>query len=70
MIYDWLVVNLKWRESLLVIMVASGYIGSYLVSNLILYMLNSQTLSLSYEYVLYIAVESAIAILLFRDKVL
>lgn len=70
MIYDWLIINLKWRESLLVIMVVSGYSFTFLINNLILYIANSPGLEFSGEYVFYAVAESALAIAFFRDKVL
>lgn len=69
-IHDWLKVNMKWRQCLLIIFIFSGYIGTLLMSNLILYILNQPRLWISYEYLIYIVVESVIAILLFKERVL
>ncbi|CZE49252.1 hypothetical protein [Campylobacter geochelonis] len=69
-VFDYLLTSLKFRNLLLVILVCVGYIGTFLVSNLISYMKNSPKLELSYEYGFYILVESAIAFLLFRGRIL
>ncbi|MBR8465666.1 hypothetical protein KDE13_04745 [Campylobacter sp. faydin G-140] len=67
---DWLFSTMRWRNCLLAILVASGYIGTFLVNNLISYIKNTTLLSLSHEYIVYIVAESILAIVLFRDRVL
>lgn len=69
-INDWLRINMKWRQMLLVIFVFSGYIGTFIASNIILYILNQPMDSMSYEYFIYIAIESLISIALFKERVL
>lgn len=69
-ILDWLYTTMKWRNCLLVIFVAAGYVLTLLVNNLFAYVLNEPNLSFSREYLFFIAFESIFAIVLFRDKVL
>ncbi|MFW5625190.1 MAG: hypothetical protein ACOCMW_05315, partial [Campylobacter hyointestinalis] len=70
-INDQLKINMKCRGCLLVIFVFSGYIGTFLLSDLILYILNQPLLGFNYEYYMYyIVVESAISVMLFKERVL
>lgn len=66
---DWIIVTFKSRAILLVLFVASGYLGVYLVSSMFLYIQNSPILNLDYEYAVYIAVESILSIVMFRERV-
>ncbi|WP_107790877.1 hypothetical protein [Campylobacter concisus] len=69
-VLDWLYTTMKWRNCLLIIFVASGYVLTFLVNNLFAYVLNEPNLTFSAEYLFFIALESVFAIVLFRDKVL
>ena len=69
-VLDWLYTTMKWRNCLLIIFVASGYVLTFLVNNLFAYVLNEPNLTFSAEYLFFIALESVLAIVLFRDKVL
>ena len=67
---DWLKTYIKWRKLLITIYVFSGYILTLAMSNIVLYILNQPRLELSYEYLLYAAIESLIALVIFRGRVL
>ena len=69
-VLDWLYTTMKWRNCLLIIFVASGYVLTFLINNLFAYVLNEPNLVFSSEYMFFIAFESILAIVLFRDKVL
>lgn len=69
-INDWLKINMKCRQCLLVIFVFAGYFGTFFISQLILYILNQPSLEISYEYFFYIFLESLICIFFFKDRVL
>ncbi|WP_169784177.1 hypothetical protein [Campylobacter curvus] len=68
-VVDWLFVTMKWRNCLLAIFVTSGYAMTFLVNNLIAYMENGSFLSFGIEYFFYIVIETILAIILFRDRV-
>lgn len=70
MFSDWLRINMKYRWFLLVIFVFSGYAGTLGFGNLFLYIFNEKLLQFSYEYIIFIAIESIICIVLFGKKVL
>lgn len=70
LINDWLKTNIKWRKLLITIYVFSGYIITLGVSNIVLYVLNQPRMNLSYEYLLYGAIESLIALVIFRGRIL
>ncbi len=69
-IYDWLIVNFKYRQLLLGVFVFAGYAGALIVSDLILYVMNEAHLSLNYRYLAFALVESVLATALFKDKIL
>lgn len=69
LICDWLIVTFKSRAVLLILFVASGYAGVYLISALLLYIQNSPILNFNFEYFIYIVSESILAIILFRRRV-
>ena len=69
-VLDWLYTTMKWRNCLLIIFVASGYVLTFLINNLFAYVLNEPNLVFSSEYMFFIGFESILAIVLFRDKVL
>lgn len=66
---DYLRVNIKCRACILIIFVASGYLSTFGISNLMSYISNSEFLKISYEYLYYIILESLMAIILFRWRV-
>lgn len=68
-ICDWLVVTFKSRAVLLIFFVSNGYLGTYLISSLLLYIKNLPILNFGYEYFVYTALESALAIVLFKERV-
>lgn len=69
-IFDWLFVSLKWRSGLLVIFVAAGYLLSYGISCLFYYMQTGNVFHIGFEYALFIFVESILAIVFLKSKLL
>ena len=65
---DWLIVTLKSRELLAVGFVASGYVWTCATSSFISYAANLPMLNFDYEYLIYIGVESVLAVVLFRGR--
>ena len=63
---DWLIVTLKSRELLAVGFVASGYVWTCATSSFISYVANLPMLKFDYEYLIYVGVESVLAVILFR----
>lgn len=70
MVVDWIKHAFKCRPCILAIFVASGYIGIYLTNNLLAYIMNIPFYPFSWEYGLYIVIDTIIAIVLFRDRML
>ena len=70
LINDWLKTNIKWRKLLITIYVFSGYIITLAMSNIVLYVLNQPRMKLDYEYLLYAIIESLIALVIFRGRIL
>lgn len=70
LINDWLKTNIKWRKLLITIYVFSGYIITLAMSNIVLYVLNQPRMKLDYEYLLYAIIESLIALVIFRRRIL
>lgn len=68
-VVDWIFATLKYRNTLLAIFVAAGYVGVFGVSNTINYILNRPFLQFGYEYGIFIAIEFLIAVVLFRGRV-
>lgn len=66
---DWLFATMKYRKTLLVIIVAFGYLSTYGVSNLINYIQNLPFLYIGYEYGVYVVLESILAIIFLRERV-
>ena len=67
---DWLKTNIKWRKLLITIYIFSGYIFTLAMSNIVLYILNKPRIELNYEYLLYAIIESLIALVIFRGRIL
>ena len=67
MVHDWLIINIKSRFFMIVIFNASVYLGVLLASNLFLYVLNENLLRYSSIYLYYIAIESVISFLVFKE---
>ena len=65
---DWLIVTLKSRELLAVGFVASGYVWTCATSSFISYAANLPMLKFDYEYLIYVGVESVLAVVLFRGR--
>ena len=65
---DWLIVTLKSRELLAAGFVASGYVWTCATSSFILYAANLPILKFDYEYLIYVGVESVLAVVLFRGR--
>ncbi|MCR8678917.1 MULTISPECIES: hypothetical protein [Campylobacter] len=70
LINDWLKTNIKWRKLLITVYVFSGYIITLAMSNIVLYVLNQPRMKLDYEYLLYAIIESLIALVIFRGRIL
>lgn len=70
LVNDWLKTNIKWRKLLITIYVFLGYGLSIAVSNIVLYVLNQPRMNLSYDYLLYASIESLIALVIFRGRIL
>ena len=60
----------KLRNIFLTFLVFYGYISTFLVSNLISYFNSNQVLNLTYEYLMYAVFESAVCVLLFKDRII
>lgn len=67
---DWLKTNIKWKKLLITIYIFSGYIFTLAMSNIVLYVLNQPRMKLDYEYLLYAIIESLIALVIFRGRIL
>lgn len=67
-IADWLLVTFKSKAILLVIFVASSYLCTFGVSRVFSYALNLPALNFGYEYLIYIALESLLAIVIFKGR--
>lgn len=65
---DWLIVTLKSRELLAVGFVASGYVWTCATSSFISYAANLPMLKFDYEYLIYVGLESVLAVILFRGR--
>lgn len=65
---DWLIVTLKSRELLAAGFVASGYVWTCTTSSFISYAANLPMLKFGYEYLIYVGVESVLAVVLFRGR--
>lgn len=70
MVVDWIKSAFKCRPCILVTFVASGYVGVYGINNLLAYILNQPFYNFNHEYLLYILIDSLLAVVLFRDRVL
>ena len=65
---DWLIVTLKSRELLVAGFVASGYVWTCATSSFISYAANLPILKFDYEYLIYVVVDSILAVILFRGR--
>ncbi|MCD8213024.1 MAG: hypothetical protein LUC34_03080 [Campylobacter sp.] len=68
-VVDWLLVTMKWRNCLLAVFVVSGYVVTFSTNNLIAYVQNGSFLKFGVEYIVYIVIETILAIILFKDRV-
>lgn len=69
-IFDWLLKTIKFRNLLIIFCIFIAYSGMFLTSNFISYITKNSYLNFGYEYVIYFIIESAIAIFLFKGKIL
>lgn len=69
-IFDYLLENIKFRNLLLVIIVCVAYLLIIAFNNLFCYILQQDSVSIGYEYLIFMSVESALALLLFRGRIL
>ncbi|CAD7287448.1 hypothetical protein LMG7974_00327 [Campylobacter majalis] len=67
---DWLSVTFKHRKFLLILFVACGYFMTFLISCILCHMQGIEILNWGFEYAVYIAIESIIAIVLFKDRLI
>lgn len=67
---EWLQTSFKCKKCILFAFVAFGYIGTYAINNLMAYMLQKDFFLFSWEYGLYIIIDSIVAFILFRDKII
>lgn len=65
---DWLAPAIKWHSWLLAIYVVSGYFWTFCVHELIAYIKGEELLKFSGEYLLYVAIETILAILFLRKS--
>lgn len=66
--YEWVVINFKGRIIQLAVFNATAYIGTWAISNLVLYILDSELLRYSVEYVYFIIAECFICLLVFKES--
>lgn len=66
--YEWVVINFKGRLIQLAIFNAVAYIGTWSISNLVLYVLDRELLRYSVEYVYFIIAESVLCLLIFKES--
>lgn len=66
--YEWVVINFKGRIIQLAVFNATAYIGTWAISNLVLYILDSELLRYSVEYVYFIIAECFICLVIFREN--
>ncbi len=69
-IFDYLLENIKFRNLLLVIIVCIAYLLIVAFNNLFCYILQQDGMSIGYEYLIFMGVESVLALLLFRGRIL
>ncbi|MDY0237894.1 MAG: hypothetical protein RBS42_03425 [Campylobacterales bacterium] len=70
MVVEWIKSTFKCRPCIVIIFVSSGYIGVLATNNLLAYIVNRPFFHFSFEYIVYIAIDSFLAILLFKDRIL
>ena len=69
-IFVYLLENIKFRNLLLVVIVCVAYLLIIAFNNLFCYILQQDSVSIGYEYLIFMSVESALALLLFRGRIL
>ena len=62
--------NIRLRNVFLVFLVTAGYVGTFFISNFISYLKDGHYMSFGVEYLTYIVVESALAILFLKGRIL
>lgn len=70
LLVDWMQTAFKCKNCILVAFVTSGYLGVYGMNNLLAYVMNESFFVIGWEYALYIACDSLIAAIVFRDRML
>lgn len=68
-IFDWLYVSLKYRRALLVLFVSAGYVLSWGTSSMLSYAMSGTRLPFGLDYVYYIALESALAMMFLKGRI-
>lgn len=69
-LFGWLLKNVKIRNVLIILAVVFAYLGTFAITNLFYYIRNIDLLSFGYEYIIYMIIESIIAMILLKDKIL
>lgn len=69
-IFEWLLKTVKFRNFSIVLYVVMAYVGTFLMSNFISYISQSEYMQFGHEYILYLIIESIIAIFLYRGRIL
>ncbi|MSN96019.1 hypothetical protein F1B92_02225 [Campylobacter sp. FMV-PI01] len=64
-LFSWI----KIKNLFLILLVFFGYLGIFLVSNLLCYIKNEDFLEFSYEYLIYIVIESFLAFIFLRGRI-
>ena len=67
---DWMRTAFKCKNCILIAFITSGYLGIYGMNNLLAYVMNESFFVIGWEYALYIACDSIIAAIIFRDRML
>ncbi|MBS9778780.1 MAG: hypothetical protein KGV58_00555 [Campylobacteraceae bacterium] len=67
---DWIQTSFKCKNCIIVTYVVCGYVGIFGVNNLLAYILNDIFFDFGWEYILYMFLDSMIAMLIFRDRLI
>lgn len=65
---EYFILNIKSKQILFFILVICAYISIFSVSNLISYIENENLLSFTYEYILYIVIDTVITSFIYKDR--
>lgn len=67
---EWLQTSFRCKNCVIIAYVVAGYLGVYGTNNLIAYILNEEFFIFGWEYGLYMFLDSIIAIVVFKDRIL